>query len=167
MKLSLKVIATVVCFGFAFGSLTTGANAQEIAESHLTAARDAMSSARTTEGFDGILPQLAEEAKAELIRNRPDQEEKLTELVDGVAISMAGRRGDLENEVATVFAKAFSEAELTEIAAFYNSDAGQKFLRESPIVLREMTGASRIWASGVRRDMQLAIQEKLKEAGLQ
>jgi hypothetical protein len=167
MKFSFKVAAIVIGMGLAAGSWSANAFAQEISESHLSAARDAMTSARTTERFDSILPRIAAEAKAELIRNRPDQEAKLTELVDEVAISLASRRGDLETEVATVFAKAFSEEELTEIAAFYNSETGKKFLKESPIVIREMTNASRVWGGGLKRDMQIAIQEKLTEAGLQ
>ncbi len=90
----------------------------------------------------------------------------MTEIVDGVAISFASRRADLEKEVAQIFAKVFTEEELIQIAEFYSSEAGQKFLKESPIVLREMGNAARVWASGLKRDMQGAVLDKMIEAGL-
>ncbi len=162
-KIAVYALAAMI---FAVGAVQSVV-AQEATESHLTAAKRAITATRSTDRLDIILPQMAEEAKAELIRNRPDEEAQLTVLVDEAALTFASRRGDLENEVAQVFAKVFSEAELVSIADFYESEAGKKFLAESPIVVREMTEASRIWAGGVQRDLQALIQEKLKEKGLQ
>ncbi len=162
-KIAVYVLAVMI---FAVGAVQSVV-AQEATESHLNAAKRAITATRSTDRLDIILPQMAEEAKAELIRNRPDEEAQLTVLVDEAALTFASRRGDLENEVAQVFAKVFTEAELVSIADFYESEAGKKFLSESPIVVREMTEASRIWAGGVQRDLQVLIQEKLKEKGLQ
>ncbi|MGB7336981.1 MAG: DUF2059 domain-containing protein [Salaquimonas sp.] len=167
MNFKYKLVAFGALIAMSVMSFMTIAQAQEFSESHLAAAKRAMTASRSTGRLDTILPKMAEEAKAELIRNRPDQEAQLTEVVDSVAISIAGRRGDLEDEVAQIFAKVFTEDDLKVIAEFYESEAGQKFLRESPIVIREMTQASRVWSNGLQRDMATAISEKLKEAGLQ
>ena len=166
MKLSIKRVALALSLALATISTSGNALAQDFSESHLEAARKAITASRSSERLDDILPQMAEEAKAELIRTNPDKEAVLTEIVDSVAISFAGRRADLENEIAQIFAKVFSEAELNQIAEFYSSEAGQKFLRESPIVLREMGNAAQVWAGGLKRDMQGAVLDKMIEAGL-
>lgn len=143
------------------------AHGQEISESHVAAAAKAVKATQSSNRFDNILPGLAEQAKAELIRNMPDQEVKITEIVDEAAIALAPRRADLEKEVAQIFAKVFSEQELTQLADFFGSELGQKFLSESPLVLRETDRAARVWSQGVQRDIAQAIGAKLKEAGLQ
>lgn len=167
MKFTTGLIAIGIAFGAALMSVTNVANAQEISASHISAAKRAMTASRSTGQLDRILPQMAGEAKSEFIRNRPDKEVELSALVDEAAISVAGRRGDLENEVAQIFSKVFTEEELIAIADFYESEAGKKFLKDSPIVIRDMQAAARVWSNGLRRDLGKAIQEKLTAAGLE
>jgi len=167
MKFGTRFAALFVAIIMAFGTLASISHAQEFSASHIAAAKKAMTASRSTTRLDAILPQMAEQAKNELIRNRPDKELEITTIVDTSAIEFAGRRGDLENEVAQIFARVFTEDELNQIATFYESPAGQKFLADSPLVVREITNASRVWSGGLRRDLNEAIVEKLKAAGLQ
>ena len=76
---------------------------------------------------------------------------------------MASRRGDLELEAARIFAAAFSEQELSEMAAFFNTETGKKYLSSTPILARELGKAARIWANGINRDLAANAQKKLAE----
>lgn len=143
------------------------ATAQELSDSHLAAARQAIDSTASTNRLDNILPTMAQNAKSELIRANPNQEASISVIVDEVAISLAPRRGMLETEVAKIFANTFTEGELEEISGFFSTETGQKFLAQSPIVLREIERAAQVWSNGLRRDMNAAVREKLSEAGLQ
>lgn len=142
------------------------AYAQEASESHVAAAKRAIRASRSTNQLDNILPAQANAIKAELIRNRPDAEAQISLIVDEAAIALAPRRGDLENEAAQIFVRNFTEDELNQVADFYESDAGQKFLETSPLVLREIQRAARVWTNGIRRDLSQSVNEKLGEAGL-
>ncbi len=137
------------------------ATAQEISETHLQAARQAISAINATEQFDEILPNAARALKAELIQKDPDLEALITKTVDDKAIALAARRSDLETESARAYAKAFSEDELKAIAAFYTSPAGKKLLSEGPIVTREVVRAANIWQNGVARDLARNVAEVL------
>ncbi|WP_343314137.1 DUF2059 domain-containing protein [Brucella sp. BE17] len=137
------------------------ATAQEISETHLQAARQAISAINATEQFDEILPNAARALKAELIQKDPDLEALITKTVDDKAIALAARRSDLETESARAYAKAFSEDELKAIAAFYASPAGKKLLAEGPIVTREVVRAANIWQNGVARDLARNVGEVL------
>ncbi len=143
--------AVLVAGGILFAAT---AKAQEIPEAHLQAARSAITALGVTNQFDGILPNLAEGLKAQLIQAYPNFQNEIFSTVDTKALELAGRRGDLEREAALVYAKAFTPEELNAIAAFYTSDAGKKLLTDGPIVTRELVRAAEIWASGIRRDLE-------------
>ena len=136
------------------GLAVSPALAQEISPSHLAAAREAVDSIDTTEQFDQILLNAATQIKAELIVNNPDLQAKISEMVDDSAIALAPRRGDLENEVARIYAKMFTEQELREIAQFYTSEAGRKLIKQGPQATREMMAAADVWTNGIVRDLR-------------
>lgn len=165
----VSVIALAVLVGVATMAVPAAmaVKAQELSEAHLKAARAAIDATRSTDRLDDILPTMAQSAKSELIANNPDQNEMISIIVDEAAIALAPRRGVLEQEVAKIFANTFSEAELGEIASFFATEAGQKFLEQSPLLIREIDRAAQVWSNGLRRDMTASIREKMSAAGLQ
>lgn len=155
-----------------FSSIAFGASvkAEEVTEDQIKAARATIEALGVTAQFDGILPAVAERLKAQLIQASPNFEEIISSTVDAKALALAPRRGDLERESATIYAKTFTTEELQAIAAFYSSEAGQKLLRDGPIATREMVKAADIWGAGISRDlaqesdkeMEKLIGEKIK-----
>lgn len=141
--------------------LAGAAQAQDIAESHLKAAYAAISAIKATEQFDSILPGAAQALRAELIQKDPNLESVINATVNEQALAIAGRRADLEKEAATAYARVFSEQELTEIANFYGSPAGQKLLSDGPIVTREVLKAVEIWQNGIARDLAQAVATQI------
>jgi hypothetical protein len=156
--------ARVVVFAAASAAMlafASNAGAQDVPESHLKAARAAVSAFRATDLYDRILPQAAAALKQELIQKNPDQAKLITDTVDAQALTLAARRSDLEREAALAYAKVFSEAELNAIAAFYNSEAGKKLLEDGPIVTREVDKAADIWSRGIGRDLATNVAQEL------
>lgn len=135
----------------------------QISDSHLKAARAAMTAIKITDPFDNILPNIAAQLKATLIQGSPNYEALINETVDEQALKFAARRADLEKEAARIYAKSFSEQELNEIAAFYNTPTGQKLLKDGPISIRELSKAGDIWASGMSRDLGQATDAELEK----
>ncbi len=138
--------------------------AQDIAESHVKAARDAIASLKATDTFDAILPAAATALKAELIRKNPDLESLIVSTVDEKTLGLVARRGDLEREAALAYARVFTEPQLTEMAAFFNSETGKKLLSDGGIVNREVAKAADIWRRGVARDLAQAVAETIVAA---
>ncbi len=145
-------------------ALALPASAQDISDSHLKAARSAIDSLNATDQFDAILPQAAAALKAELIQKNPDLQQSISQIVDEKTLALVSRRADLEKEAATVYARVFTEEELTAVAAFYNSGPGKKLLAEGPIVTRELIKAAEIWQRGVARDLAQSVGEELGKA---
>ena len=156
----LAAIATV-----AFVALSGPVAAQDVSETHLEAARAAISAMRATEQFDAILPQAARALKNELIQKNPDLQALIIETVDGKAIDLASRRADLEREAALAYARVFTEEDLKAISEFYATPTGQKLISDGPIVAREVIEAAEIWQRGVARDLAQQVGEQLSGAG--
>ena len=165
-RMTLTPAKLLLAAMFAFASVV-GASSQEITKEHVAAAKVAMKATGATDRLDKILPELAAFTKAGLIANRPDIEAEISVIVDEVAISLAPRRGPLEDEAAAIYTKLFTQEELEQISAFFNSDTGGKFLRSTPSLFRQVDEVAKVWRAGITRDMSKSVQEKLKEAGLQ
>lgn len=155
MVLTSSLRGTVLALGMVASTLVApvAVMAQEFADTHLSAAREAIAVLGATDQFDGILLQASDALKKELIQKNPDLQDVIIGTVDETAIGLVSRRTDLENEAARLYATAFSEEHLKEIAAFYKTDAGKNLIKEGPIVTRQLIRAAQIWQQGIARDL--------------
>lgn len=165
MKLLARTRSIIAVAALAVAVSASVAGAQEFTESHLKAARAAITALGTTTIFDAILPQAALALKDQMIQQNPNMQELIENTVNEKAIGLAGRRGDLEKEAATAYAKVFTEADLNNIAAFYSSETGKKLLSDGVIVNREVAKAADIWQRGIARDLATQVAEVLAKAG--
>ena len=135
----------------------------EISDTHLKAARAAISSIHATDEFDGIISAAAAELKVQLYQKNPDLQPLISIIVDETALGLASRRADLEREAALAYARVFSEGELNDITGFYTSSVGKKLIGDGPIVTREIFKAADIWRAGIARDLAVESGKKIAE----
>lgn len=155
--------ASIIVSGLGFG-LSAHAQDAAVSEEQLKAARAAISAINATVQYDAILPALAEQLKNQLIQAQPNFQNEISTAVDDQALTLATRRGDLEKEAATIYAKTFSVDELNAITAFYSSPAGKKLLSDGPIASRELNKAADIWAAGISRDLAKETDKVLEKS---
>ena len=139
--------------------------AQEISPSQLAAALDVINATTAGSSFDSRLPAIANEITNRLIRTRPDLHQEIADTVQAVALKLVVRRRELDQDVARVYAKAFSEQDLVAIAAFLKSPAGQKYQTEGPGVFRDTLQAVQAWSDRVGAELLDKTKEELKKQG--
>ncbi len=144
---------------------TSSLMAQEISQSHLAAALAVINATTATRSFDNRLPAIANEVTNRLIRARPDLHQEIADTVQAVALKLVVRRKELDQDVARVYAKAFSEQELNTIAAFLKSPAGQKYQTDGPAVFRDTLQAVQAWSDRVGAELLDKTKEELKKQG--
>ncbi len=144
------------------GAMTFSAQAQEVSDAQLAAARDAITALKATDVYDNILPAVAERLKGQFIQASPNFQTQISSVVDQQALALASRRADLEKEAATIYAKSFTAEELKSISTFFNTETGKKLLTNQPLVSRELGKAAQIWANGISRDLTNQSTAKLK-----
>ncbi|TPW29785.1 DUF2059 domain-containing protein [Martelella alba] len=162
-KVGRSIAVAVAALGIGFCSV---ASAQEVSPEQLQAARGALDALGITEQFNSILPDQAGLVEAQLLQVYPNYADEIDDVVTNVAVSLASRRNDLEQEAAQIYAKVFTVDELKQLTAFYASDVGKKFIQYGPIASRELSQAGDTWAQGIARDLnQQAMAELTKKIG--
>lgn len=156
---AVSIILSALALGFS-------ARAQDaaVSDEQLKAARAAISAISATRQYDAVLPTLAEQLKNQLIQAQPNFQDEISNTVDEQALKLAARRGDLETEAATTYAKTFTVEELNAITAFYSSPTGKKLLSDGPIAMRELNKAADIWAAGISRDLAKETDKALQKS---
>ncbi|MCF3932842.1 DUF2059 domain-containing protein [Acuticoccus sp. M5D2P5] len=139
---------------------------EDFTQSHLQAAQDVIDLTHSDEGFDDILPRLAEQTRGVFIRSNPALTREIEDTVMEIAIDFAKRRVELSNTMQLVWARRFSEEELNELKAFFESPVGTKFAEETPVITALSIGAARQWEERLSNEMVEATRAKLREDGL-
>ncbi len=139
---------------------SANAQDQEITDAHLQAAWRAVVAVGAADGFDEALPDIAEQVQGVLIRQRPDLYVRIGTVVGDVALGLIARRLELNNDVARVWAMNFTESELNEIVAFYNSPTGQKLGNMYQDLQQQTVDALEAWYERLASEMlQRSLQE--------
>jgi hypothetical protein len=145
--------------------LLTVSSAQEFSESQLDAAQRASTAAPLSRDLDTVLPLLAQRVQNRLISLRPDLHSAIAETVQNVALELAARRADLDSAIALAWARMFSEEELNEIAEFYNSPVGKKFVEVGPELGSITIQTVENWSTRVGAELLDKSREELKKQG--
>ena len=159
--LGLAVLVMTAAF------LTAPVRADEITPERMAAALEAVKSAKASKGFDNVLPLLSERVQDQIIRLRPDLYKQITDVVQQEALKLIARRADLDNDVARIWANAFSEEELQAITAFYKSPAGTKFVDILPKVIGDSAQAVKSWSDRVGEELLEKSRASLKQQGVE
>lgn len=138
---------------------------QTLTPDHLRAAQRAITAAKASEGFDQILPTLAEQTQGLFTRSYPALTTQIEEVTIQVAIEMAQRRPQLDRTIQEIWARRFSIDELNEITEFYNSPIGEKVADLSPSISALSVGASKQWADALSTEMVEEVRRRMQAQG--
>jgi hypothetical protein len=123
---SVLLIAVAAAIPIRAGAQDNAAGGQEITDAHLQAAWRAVQAIGADKDFNAAIPDIAEQVQTILVQRRPDLYQQIGPIVTQAASELVVRRLDLNNDVARVWALAFTEDELNQITAFYTSPVGLK-----------------------------------------
>ncbi|MDX6806619.1 DUF2059 domain-containing protein [Terrihabitans rhizophilus] len=149
------------------GSLAAPAFAQtaQPTPEHLALARAVLDFTGAGTSFDGVVPKLLEDARNVILRTRPTLQADLDAAILQLNTKLANRDEELLTSIAKVYASKFSEAELKEIAGFYQSPTGQKMTAALPDVLRESFVFAQDWSRRMSVEVMSQIRAEMAKKG--
>jgi hypothetical protein len=148
-------------------SLSAPARAQDISESHLRAALSVIAAQPAFEDYNGILPRLMTEVQGRLTVQRLDLYKEISTAAMDVALQLAARRADLNNDLARIWARSFTEEELNAIAAFFRSPAGMKLSELGPQMIESSNQAAQTWGERLGEELFQRTVAELQSRGIQ
>jgi hypothetical protein len=112
------LVAALAILAMAGATAQAQNEGEEISASLLAAALDTVRNGPDARRLDDILPGLSLEVQNQLIQLRPDLHKEITDAVEAVALKLAARRSELDNDLARVWAKNFTEQESGNCLAY-------------------------------------------------
>ncbi|WP_158598462.1 DUF2059 domain-containing protein [Notoacmeibacter ruber] len=158
-----------VMFGMAaLGMMLTGsAFAQTVTDAQKEQALRLIDAIHVTDMFADYPIKDALAIESQIVVAYPNLADQVNEIVQEEALNLADRFQAFKGEAALIYAKAFTEEELRQLADFFSTDVGQKMLNEQEIMYREVGRAAEIWREGFRKDLATAVQSRVEEVASQ
>ena len=138
-----------------------------LSEQHLKLARQVFIASKTGRSYDDILPNVAEQAKSTFVRSNPQIQLGVLDAVDRVALKMVPMRKELDDGLIRVWARAFSEEELTDLLQFFESPTGQKFSENYSKVISTQLALAENWTTKIGQVMARRTKRELEKMVLQ
>ncbi len=141
------------------------AHSQQPKAAALSTAKELVTATGTTSLFNTLIPGVIEQAKNLLLQQNPNLSKDLSEIANKLRNDLAPRMEELNNEVARLYATRFTEPELKEILAFYNSPVGKKLLTDQPSVVDGSMKFAQDWANKLSDEVIAKMRDELKKRG--
>jgi uncharacterized protein len=134
--------------------------------SHLAVAREVVVLSGMTRTFDVIPPEMNEQIKKNL-GTRPDLAKDLDQVIESMKPEMELQKQQMVNAAAKVYASRVSEADLKEIAAFFKSPIGKKYVETQPQILDSMVVEIQNWTKQLAEYVMVRVRAEMTKRGHQ
>lgn len=134
--------------------------------SHLALAREVVLSSGIARSFDSVIPAFAEQIRQQTV-TRPELQKDLNEVLTSLEPEMELQKQRMVTTTARIYAEKMSEPELKEIAAFFRSPAGKRYVETQPVVLDQMVQAMQNWTQEVSEYVMVRVRAEMGKRGHQ
>lgn len=141
------------------------ANAQAPSANQLKLARQVVDTSGAAKSFDSVIPQIFQQVYATYTQQNPDLSKEIAGAMQGLIPEFDKRKEEIAVIVSRSFADKFSEAELNDILAFYNSPTGKKLVGEHSEILRDAFGKTQEWGGKLSQQLVDRLKEEMKKKG--
>jgi hypothetical protein len=131
----------------------------------MASAKELIETTGATGLFNPLIAGVVEQAKLLFLQQNPGLAKDLNEIAVQLRTELAPRFSELSDEVARLYATAFTEQELKDIVAFYKSSAGQKLLVQQPKVIDGSMKFAQSWANTLSDYVIGKMRDELKKRG--
>ena len=132
---------------------------------HLQAAREVIIGSGIVRSFDGFIPQFIDQARATMGSTRPELIKDLDEIAKTLPPKLSDLRAEIIEIGARVYANRLSESELKEVAAFFKTPAGSKYVNSQPQILEELFADMQGWTQRLGVRVVELFREELQKRG--
>jgi len=115
--------------------------------------------------YKNAVPGLVERNKLVLLQSNLNYQKDLNEVAVKVAKDLSGREQEIGNEIAKTYASHFTEQELKDLLAFYQSPLGKKAIEEEPQVFIASRQFMEQWAQTFSEEINGKFRAEMRARG--
>jgi len=131
----------------------------------VTIAKEMVVSLKMADQFKTMMPIFLQAMKPAIVQGRPDVDRDFDTLTPMMLEAFQARVDQMLDSVAIIYASHFTVDDLRALTAFYKTPTGQKFLKETPIVMQETMAAGQKFGQSAATEMRQRMIDELRKKG--
>lgn len=140
--------------------------AQEVAPEQLALAREYVELTDRSAVYETTLVEMAIGTMRQIIQQNPEISEQTNTAISKILEEYKGRKGDLIDQFARVYAIRFTPEELQQIVDFYKSPTGQKLAAANSEVNTDLQRVMQVFTNTVRPEFFAKVRAELRAQGI-
>lgn len=132
----------------------------------VAAARELMTVSGVAKQFDAMLPAMMAQMTQAFVQMQPQHEKVIRETLAQVSKRGLDRKGELIDEVAKLYAREISAADMQELTRFFKSAAGQRFVEAQMKILPDAMRVGQQWGEKIGREIDTEMRNELRKKGI-
>lgn len=132
----------------------------------LAAARDLLAASGVAKQFEAMLPAMMTQMSQAFVQMQPQHEKIIRETFAQVGQRGIDRKHELIDEIAKLYSRSLSVADMRELTRFFYSPSGQRFI---DVQLKSLPEAMRIgqqWGEKIGREIDAEMRSELRKKGI-
>jgi len=115
--------------------------------------------------FSPLIAGVVEQSKLLFLQQDPGLAKDLNEIAAKMRTDLAPRMSELNDQVAKIYAERFTEQELQQLLAFYQSPIGKKMVAEQSTIVNSSLHYAQDWATKLSDEVTAKMRDELKKRG--
>ncbi len=132
----------------------------------MAAARDLLEAAGAAKQFEAVMPMLMAQMQGLFFKMKPGAEKEIKDVFGEMGKRFANRRSEMFDEIAALYAEKLSTKEMREIAAFYRTGAGARFIAITPELTQRSMAIGQRWGQKIGKELEADARQELKKRGV-
>jgi len=138
----------------------------EISPEHLAVARKYVDLTDQSGLYEATIVQAGINTYKQLLPQNPEIAEPLSTAIEAVIGSYKGKKGELFDQFARIYALNFTQEELQQIVDFYSSPVGVKLAKANSALSGTINRVMDVYASNLNTEFFAAVRAELKAKGI-
>ncbi len=113
-----------------------------------------------------VVPGMMVELETNVTRTRPEIKDSLRATLKAIQPEFDQTAKQTYSEAATLLASQMSEQDITQVAAFFDSPAGKKYVEVTPIFLQKLSDVTGAWREKLSTDILERARAEMKKKGI-
>jgi uncharacterized protein len=114
-----------------------------------------------------VVPGMMAELETNVTRTRPEIKQSLRETLKAIQPEFDKSAEQTYSSAATLLASQMSEKEIVDVAAFFESPAGKKYVAVTPTFLQRLSDLAGPWRDKLSTDILVRAREEMKKKGVE
>jgi uncharacterized protein len=114
-----------------------------------------------------VVPEMLTQLERNVTRTRPEIRDSLRQTLRMIQPEFDKRAEQMYTQAAVLLASQMSGKELQDVAAFFGSPVGKKYLAAQPVFLQKFAALVQPWRDQLSMDIMIRTREEMKKKGIE